>query len=723
MQLKLPNGGIESHQVWQGLQGAASYLAFHEFVRLNPNTEILICKDQTTAMRYFDALSFLLQNSVEIILFPDWETLPYDRFSPHQDLVSERLYALNRLIQAERLVFITTINTMMRYVCPPQFLVDRVWILEQGQSFKFDELRLELEKAGYHCTPRVVERGEFAVRGSILDVFPMGSKLPYRIEVFDEQIKSLRTFDPETQITQEKLTNIKVLPAREIPTDEKSRDLFRKQYRDQFPDKFAQSVIYDSVSKGQYLSGIEYYSPLFFAEMVNLLHYVPKNATIFLLDNIAVEGLRFEQEINTRYELYRHDITHPILPPNKLFFTFNDLKTNLSQWKTISIAENSPFAKPKKIYFNAQLCPNLPIERKSSDALVNIRNYLASKKDWHFVFVVESLGRKEVLLNLLKPLNIEIVTSHVIPSTICWALAQQKIAGWAKAQPTGSASDGPLYSILIAPFDKGVEWDEYKISIITEVEIFGSQAAPQKTRKTKSISPDLLIKDLVELKVNMPIVHIDYGIGRYLGLKTIGLDGVDQEYIELLYANEDKIFVPVTALNCITRYTGVDPEHVSLHRLGTDTWQKEKKKAQDKIYDVAVELLETYAKRKSKPALAIKKHEPDYTQFVSEFPFEETQDQITATDAILQDLHATTPMDRLICGDVGFGKTEVAMRAAFVTAQNSKQVCILVPTTLLAGQHYTNFSDRFSQFPVQIGIISRFRSKKEAQTVLQGLVI
>lgn len=714
--------GIKIRQTWQGLVGTALPIAIAASIREQTAISLVVCADYLSAMRMQQSLAVLLasEKDQDCLFFPDWETLPYDRFSPHQDLISERLSCLSRMLQAKQLVVVTTMSTMMHRLCPPTFLVDRVWLLTCGQTLNPTQITQSLEKAGYRCTPKVLEHGEFALRGGLVDVFPMGSKHPYRIDLFDDVIESIRTFDPETQRTIEKLDAIKLLPAREFPTDEAGITRFRKNYREAFTGSVAQSVIYESVSEGRYISGIEYYSPLFFDGMVTLSDYLPAQSTVFLVGDLLEEGKRFEKEVQERYESYRYDLSRPLLPPAHLFIEPEGCVETLSSFATVVLPTSRGLSagssdvesvldtagKPQDVgrlskhFFSTLAAPRLPIQRQQATPLQALLDYLKQKAHLRTLFVVESAGRREVLMELLG-------RAGIVP----------KVAGsW-----DAFLNDKAPLSILIAPFDEGVEWEACGLTIITEAQLFGDLATPQRSIKQKTIDPDLLIRDLVELQPNTPVVHLDHGIGRYIGLQTLDLQGVKQEFIELLYAGGDKIYVPVTALHCVTRYSGIDVTHAPLHKLGTETWQREKKKAAEKIHDVAAELLEIYAQRQMKPALSMKLDGEEYAKFVSEFPFMETPDQTKAIQDILKDLASSMPMDRLICGDVGFGKTEVAMRAAFIAVQSGKQVCVLVPTTLLAAQHYENFRDRFASFPVQIGLLSRFRSAKETDAVIKGL--
>lgn len=694
---------LKQRQCWHGLSGVAKPLAISTFVQAHQGVHLIVCADSLSAVKLNRALNAFLKSdeAYHAQLFPDWETLPYDRFSPHQDLISERLSCLSHLIYPSSQLIVTSISTLMHRVCPPSFLANQVWLLKRGQKFNQETLSQSLEKAGYRCMSKVLEHGEFAIRGGLVDLFPMGSKHPYRIELFDDFIDSIRTFDPDTQRTIAKTDEMKLLPAREFPTDEVGIKHFRKKYRDVFPGHVSQSLIYESVSEGRFLSGIEYYAPLFFEEMVHFSTYLPEKATVLFVGPVLQEAQHFWHEIQERYDAYRYDTTRPLLAPEFLFIEPQACLQAFEPFVTIEMGDSAIFPTPRsELHFSSLPAPALPIQRQHPEPLHLLTEYLNKKEAIRILFVVESAGRREVFMELLARAAL---FPHVVDS-------------WDAFLQTST----PL-SIFVAPFDEGFEWEACGFCLITEVQLFGEQATPQRHVKQKTIDSDLVIRSLLELQPNTPVVHLDYGVGRYMGLKTLDVQGVLQEFIELLYAGGDKIYVPVTALHCVSRYASVDTESAPLHKLGTDTWLREKKKTIEKIHDVAVELLEIYAKRQTKPGLAMQIDEALYTQFVSEFPFVETADQIKATQDILHDLQSTTPMDRLICGDVGFGKTEVAMRSAFIAVQNGRQVCVLVPTTLLAAQHYENFRDRFASFPVQIGLLSRFRSAKESEVVRQGV--
>lgn len=692
---------LKQTQYWDQLHGASLPLLIANLVEHEAGVTLLIAPDNMQALKLRQALQIFIEDSssIEILFFPDWETLPYDRFSPHQDLISERLFTLSRLGQAKHAIVIAAISTLMHRLCPPAFLTSQVLLLKKGQALNFNQFRTALETAGYRAVNQVLEHGEFAVRGALMDVYPMGSELPFRIELFDDEVDTLRLFDPDTQRTLEKIDEINLLPAHEFPSDEAHITLFRKQYREAFPGLAQQSVIYEGVTAGQFPSGIEYYLPLFFNETATFFDYLPSTTKVICTGESHQEAERFWHEITQRFDQYGHDTSRPLLPPPQLFIPVPEFFKQVGDFTTIYLSSTLFSKKKERFEFSTVPGPSLFVERQSATPLARVFEYV-QKKDWCFLFVVESAGRREVLQELLNQAGIFPVVQ----------------ASWAHF----TNNKAPI-SILVAPLDEGVEFTQSKVAIIVESQLFGEQPVPQRTSAQKALDPEVIIKDLVELKQDDPVVHLDFGIGRYLGLKTLHTQGLTQEFIELLYAGGDKIYVPVTALNIISRYTGTDKAHAPLHKLGSPVWQQEKQKAVEKIHDVAIELLEIYAKRKAEVGTAFQINQTEYARFVSDFPFTETVDQARAIQEMLTDLKRPIPMDRVICGDVGFGKTEVAMRAAFIAVENGKQVCIIVPTTLLAAQHFETFRDRFAGFPVQIALLSRFRSAKETEQVKAGL--
>lgn len=745
---------IQAKQYWGQLYGSSLVLALAEYCQQTAGIKVLIAEDNLTASLLQEELHFFLGSSdkssiaptsrdlfvgamdpanksrdvgsrgvgsgdlgskgvgsegvgsrdvkinhQEILLFPDWETLPYDQFSPHQDIISQRLYTLNRMGQATDAIVITSASTLMHKLCPPEYLNQYALMLKQGQKLDLEGFRTQLQQAGYYCVNKVLEHGEFAVRGSIIDVFPMGSDVPFRIELFDDDIESLREFDTETQCTIQQITEINILPAREFPLNEQSQLLFRKAFRSQFPVNPSLCPIYESISDGQFPSGIEYYLPLFFERTVSFFEYLPQDATICLIENIQGQAEQFWQELNQRYEQRRYDISRPLLEPNQCFLTPTELLTKANTYQQLRLFHQTIEKKGAVYNFNIAKALDVPIDRKAQEPLAKLREY-CSDTARRYLIVVESAGRREVLLDLLKP-------SNVMPKTV---------ASWQEF-----LSDSAPICITTGPLIWGCELIDANIVIIVESQLFGEQSTPQRRSTQKTVDPDLIIRDMAELRIGTPVVHIQFGVGRYQGLQYITSSNIASEFLVLAYANDDKIYVPVTSLHLINRYTGSDSEHAPLHKLGTDQWQKEKKKAAEKVHDVAIELLDLYAKREAQPGHKYEVNQTEYTKFASAFPFTETTDQLQAINQIINDMQAPRPMDRLICGDVGFGKTEVAMRAAFVAVQNGKQVCVLVPTTLLAAQHFESFRDRFADFPINIELLSRFRTSKETESVVAQL--
>lgn len=689
---------MHNAKVWQQLHGSALPIALSEYCAQTPGVQLILCTDNLQANQLAEEIAFFLTDK-ELLTLPDWETLPYDQFSPHQDIISERLYCLNRLRQSDHLVVVTSVNTVMHALCPPVFLDKQVFSLKIGQSIAIERLRHQLQSVGYRCVNKVMEHGEFTVRGSIIDIYPMGSTDPFRIELFDAEIESLRFFEVETQCTINKVEQIHILPAREFTLSEEAISFFRKNFREQFSGNPTQCSIYEAISNREYPAGVEYYLPFFYEQTASIFDYLPQDSTLLLLEGVHDSSDSFWKEIKERYEQRRYDILRPILKPEQLFLNpvlFFEKAKSFSQHRCYYLTRSH---KSQSFDFPVEKAPNLPINRHSDSPFIAFLDYLKNNTN-RLLLVAESAGRREVLMDLLANTGIQFQTHDR------W---QQFLE-----------SDSQL-NICVGPLLGGAELIEANLSIVVESQLFGEQVTLRKRSKSKGIDPDLIIRDLAELQITAPVVHINFGVGRYQGLTTISNNGIDNEFLILSYAGEDKIYVPVTALHMISRYTGADTEHAPLHRLGHEQWQKEKKKAAEKIHDVAIELLEVYAKREAREGVSYVFDKQDFQRFSLAFPFEETADQKNAIDDVINDMQAKRPMDRLICGDVGFGKTEVAMRAAFIAVQNHKQVCVLVPTTLLAGQHYENFRDRFADFAVNIELLSRFRTGKDSNAVIKKM--
>jgi transcription-repair coupling factor (superfamily II helicase) len=689
---------------WGQLHGPALSLVASAWCQTSHHgTTLFITPDHISANELYQHLCFILQDSKTspaIRLFPDWETLPYDQFSPHQDIISDRLYILNQLQQAQPLILIAAASTTMHRLCPPSFLSQRAFILKENQIFDVEPFRAHLIDAGYRSVNNVLEHGEFTVRGGILDIFPMGSRAPYRIERFDDTVESIRRFDPETQRTVEKLSEICILPARECPLDKPGIEHFRRAFREGFAGNPSLCPIYESVSQGQFPHGIEYYLPLFFEHTATLFDYLPKNAHVCLVGDVQTHAEHFLDEVKSRHTERVSDPVRPPIPVKAGFLTSTELLTEANLFHPLRMQHAPLTHKPNHLNFKINPGPLLQVDRKNEQPMHAVLNYINSTP-YNILFVTESTGRREALLDLLKPAGIHPVI-----------------------QPSWDAclhTDAPI-SLLVGPWSLGAELPEINLSIITETQLFGEQSTPQQRKKSKrAVDPNAIIRDLAELRTGAPLVHLDFGVGRYLGLQTLENQGIVSEFIMLSYANDDKVYVPVTSLHLLSRYTGADGDHAPLHRLGSDQWKKERKKAAEKINDVAVQLLEIHAKRAASKGHAHHYDITEYQAFVAGFPFDETEDQTRAIEDITGDMASEKPMDRLICGDVGFGKTEVAMRAAFMAIQSGKQVCVLAPTTLLAGQHFETFRDRFSDFPITLELLSRFKTTQEATRTIEKL--
>ena len=685
---------------WGQLAGCSKTLAIANAAKQHNSIVLVITPDSTTAKQITDELQFITNNrrSLEILNFPDLETLPYDHFSPHQDIISERLFTLSRLPTLQQGILVISIATLLHYVAPRDYLSQHSLTLDIGQKIDLNHFRTELETYGYRHVSQVFEHGEYSIRGSIIDLYPMGSDQPFRIDLFDEEIDSIRTFDPETQCSIEKIEEIKLLPAKEFPTSEAAIDLFSENFRDQFKVNVLNCPIYKDVNSNIFPAGIEYYFPLFFETTATLFDYLPKECLIMQYGNIQVPAEKFWDEINSRYEQLRHDIQRPILPPEKLFLRTNQLNELSNHFSRISLHESLLENKAGNCNFNATVLPDLSTNHKLKNPLQNLQMFIESNATQSILFSVETLGRREALLKMLETIQIK--------PTLTEQLNEFSI-------------NAPI-SIIVAPFDQG--FTSSSMTLITESHLSGRHVKQQRRKKSSGEDyAETIIKNLIELNVGDPVVHIEHGVSRYLGLKTLSVGNQLDEYLLLEYANQSKLYVPVSSLHLISRYSGADPEHAPLHKLGTDQWDKAKRKAAIKVRDVAVELLDIYARRAARKGFAFKKPDDQYLIFADEFPFEETPDQETTIEQVLLDMQASTPMDRLVCGDVGFGKTEVALRAAFLAVQNNKQVGLLVPTTLLAQQHYETFSDRFADWPVSIEVLSRFRSPKQQKECIQKL--
>lgn len=685
------------HKILGNVLPGADALAISEIAEQNQNLTVVVTPDTRSAVRLSRVLSEL--SSQNVCLFPDWETLPYDTFSPHQEIISSRLSALFHLQNAKKGIFLLPISTLMQRLCPPQYLQHNVLLIKKGDRLVINKMRLQLEAAGYRAVEQVLEHGEYAVRGALLDLFPMGSVVPFRLDFFDDEIDSIRTFDVDTQRTLDEINSINLLPAHEFPTDDKGIEFFRAQFRETFGEiRRDPEHIYQQISKGTLISGIEYWQPLFFSEMGTLFDYLPEQTLFIDMENNQMQGERFYQDAKQRYEQRKVDPMRPLLPPEKLWLNVDEVNRRLKSYPRITFKAEKVRSSVRQKNLPVAALPEVTIQSQQKEPLGQLRQFIEHFKG-NVLFSVETEGRRETLLDLLSPLKLK-------PKQI-QSLEQ---------------AENEKFSLLVSSLEQGFIIEQsLPVAIIGEANLLGERVQQRSRDKRKTINPDTLVRNLAELKIGQPVVHLDHGVGRYGGLVTLDTGGIKAEYLLLNYANESKLYVPVTSLHLISRYVGGSDESAPLHKLGNEAWAKSRQKAAEKIRDVAAELLDVYAQREAKKGFAFKYDREEFQQFAVTFPFEETYDQEMAINAVISDMCQPKAMDRLVCGDVGFGKTEVAMRAAFLAVMNHKQVAVLVPTTLLAQQHYENFKDRFANFPVNVEVLSRFKTAKEQKQVLENL--
>ncbi|MGH8398199.1 MAG: transcription-repair coupling factor [Gammaproteobacteria bacterium] len=683
---------------WGQLYGSSAALVLADAAQQSSAPLLLITPSAREAEQLADELRFYIGDKrVPVTQFPDWETLPYDLFSPHQDIISERLAALAQLPDLKRGIMVIAAATLMQRLPPPAYILGGSFLLKAGDTLDPDAMRQRLTAAGYTSVNQVMEHGEFAVRGALLDIFPMGSPTPFRIDLFDNEIETIRSFDPETQLSQDKLEEIKLLPAREFPLDEGGIRSFRQRYRARFEGDPQRNPVYRDVSNGLAPGGVEYYAPLFFEQTAGFFDYLPSNAIIATLEDMTGALQQAWEQIAERYEQHRHDIERPLLSPEELWLTPEEVQNELAQHPRIQM-QGFESPEPGAVNFNTAAPPPLRVESRAEEPVAKLLTFLREFPG-RVLFAAGSTGRREYLLELLARRD----------------LKPTSVDSW----PAFLADDARI-ALCVAPLERGLLLPETGMALIAEEQLFG-QRVRQNRRRLRSRDPETIIRDLAALNEGAPVVHEEHGVGRYLGLKLLELNGIETEFLMLEYAEGAKLYVPVSSLHLITRYSGSAPETAPLHRLGSDQWLKAKHRAAEQVRDVAAELLDIYAQRAAREGYAFKLGELDYQAFTDDFPFDETLDQATAINGVLEDMTAGKPMDRVVCGDVGFGKTEVALRASFVAVQGGKQVALLVPTTLLAQQHAQTFHDRFADWPVRIEVLSRFRTGKQQHTIMQDI--
>jgi transcription-repair coupling factor (superfamily II helicase) len=676
-----------------------SKLALREKVAGRPTA--IFTADATDAQRLLEEIRFF-EPDLRGAIFPDWETLPYDTFSPHHDLISERLATLWRISQRSKEdgadIIVVPATTALYRVAPPSFLAGYTFQFKVKQKLDEAKLKAQLTLAGYNHVTQVVSPGEYAVRGGLIDLFPMGSSVPYRVDLFDDEIDSIRTFDPDSQRSLYPVPEVRLLPGREFPMDDAARARFRNRWRELLEGDPTRSRIYKDMGNGVATAGIEYYLPLFFEDTATVFDYLGADATVVLHGDLEAAFQHFWQDTRDRYRLVQGDPERPVLPPDALFLSSESFYERANAHAQLSIrpalqdmADNAHFQK----------LDSLSVVRGADEPLARLAAHIRNTAH-RVLLLAESDGRRESLLDFLR-------AGGVSPP----AFDSLEEFRQAADEKIGIATSGLAV---------GFSWLEEGLDFVTETELFATSATTRRRKKQEQVSDvDALIKDLSELNVGDPVVHSAHGIGRYKGLINMDLGQGSSEFLHLEYADKATLYVPVSQLHLISRYTGVSADEAPLHKLGSGQWEKAKRRAAEQVRDTAAELLNIYARRAAREGHAFRFSPQDYETFANDFGFEETADQRAAIHAVIQDMISPRPMDRLVCGDVGFGKTEVALRAAFVAVTGGRQVAFLAPTTLLAEQHYQTLVDRFSKWPVKVAEVSRFRSGKEITTAIKGI--
>ncbi len=756
----------KQRRYWTPPYGSARALLIAEAARAHTGLLVAVTRD-TLRARALESELKVFTNGLPVLHFPDWETLPYEAFSPHPEVVSQRIATLYRLPAVTRGVLVVPIATLMQRIAPLSHITGAGLMLDKGQKFDIASEQRRLEASGYRHVPQVNEPGDFAVRGALVDIFPMGTDEPYRVELLDDEIESIRSFDPETQRSQQQVIHVELLPAHEFPLTDEAAKTFRSNLRERFPIDPRHCPLYQDMKEGVTPGGIEYYLPLFFAQTATLFDYLADDALFVLCEGAAEAADQFWEQTAERYDQRAHDIERPVLPPAELYLPPDDLRAQLNRRLRVEVVAAGH---AHAVRTGTQNAPEVALNRKGEEPGAALREFITSYPG-RVLIAADSAGRREALLETLAaaelyPQNVASwqaflqpadagtdamgVTSVAMPSvgaTSARALAPSPLAlpgervGVRGTFDVAAKPERPLtptlspdsvrgeganarFAITIAALEQGFALNQPQLTVLTERELYGERVRSERERKRRrgtARDPESIIRDLTELTLGAPIVHVDHGVGRYRGLISMDVGGMTGEFLVIEYAKGDKLYVPVAQLGLVSRYSGTSPELAPLHSLGGDAWERARRKAAEKVRDVAAELLAIYAQREARGGESLTIDRPLVEAFGRTFPFEETPDQETAIEAVLNDMAAPRSMDRVICGDVGFGKTEVALRAAFAAATAGRQVAVLVPTTLLAQQHYSNFADRFADWPVRVDVLSRFRSKKETADALARL--
>ncbi|MBS0432642.1 MAG: transcription-repair coupling factor [Proteobacteria bacterium] len=693
----LPRANQRRH--WIAPAGSSLALLLCETARARQGPVVAVTRDTHAARALEDELS-IFAGDLPVLHFPDWETLPYDLFGPHPEIVSQRIATLYRLPGVRRGVLVVPVATLMQRLAPRTHVAGSGLSIARGQRFDLAAEQRRLETSGYRHVPQVNEPGDFAVRGALIDIFPMGAREPYRVELFDEEIDSIRSFDPETQRSLQQTDAVELLPAREFPLTDEATKTFRERLRERFPIDVRRCPLYQDMKAGVSPAGIEYYLPLFFERTETLFDYLSADA-LFVLGEGALEASEHHwTQIGERHDQRAHDVERPILPPVELYLPPQGLRERLNEVSRVELVADDPRAADTGTGAAPDLKGAPRGDSRHATFALTLRDYLGAHPEQRVLVASDSAGRREALIEQLAAAELQ----------------PEVVTGW-----QAFAGREAKFAITIAPLERGFVLARPRIAVFTERELLGERARSERRRRVSERDPETIVRDLSELAVGAPIVHIDHGVGRYLGLAVLDVGDSPNEFLSIEYAKGDKLYVPVAQLSLVSRYSGAAPELAPLHSLGGDAWERAKRKAAEKVRDAAAELLAIHAQRAARPGIALRIDRAMLAQFAEGFPFEETPDQLSAIDAVLADIEAPQPMDRVVCGDVGFGKTEVALRAAFAAATAGKQVALLVPTTLLAQQHFDNFRDRLADFPVRVELLSRFRTKKESADALHKL--
>jgi transcription-repair coupling factor (superfamily II helicase) len=691
------SAGESTVENWTGLHGSSRALALLSAARAFRGITLVVTRSSHQAQLLTRDLELLSVSPLPVMQFPDHETLPYDPFSPHPDIVAERLKTLSALAELRQGLVLAPVSSLIQRLPPVDYILQRSFNLSTNQLLAIDDFRQRLHHAGYENSEQVYQPGQYAIRGSVIDLFPAGRAVPIRLDLFDEEIDSIREFDPESQRSSGKIDSVRMLPAREYPCDEEALDAFRRAFRFRFDVDTRRVSLYQDLRSGIHPQGLEQYLPLFYQDTSCLLDYLVTTPQLVLQDRSMKAAREYTRRTLDRWEQRRNDIERPVLEPEELFFTPQYLERRLADLNTAHLPDENGSRAARTRFFTEQ-APDLRIHERGKSAAADLESFVGEFPG-KILFAADTPGRREVLRSSLAAFNIK-------PATY------KSYADF--------HGEGARLGLCVLPVDEGFVIPG-ELAFITESQLFGGRTRPKAQRAVSERDPEAIIRNLTDLAAGAPVVHEDHGVGRYLGLEILEIDQRQAEFLMLEYAGGDKLYVPVSSLHMVSRYTGSAPESAPLHRLGSQQWEKARRKAATKIRDVAAELLDLYARRLAREGFAFPLDEKLYTEFASGFQFEETPDQQAAIDAVISDLTSVLPMDRVVCGDVGFGKTEVALRAAFVAVQAGRQVALLVPTTLLAQQHYTTFTDRLADWPINVELLSRFRTGSQLSRVLEQL--